>query len=62
METVRLLRDRFGVTVLLIEHDLKFVAGLCDRVKVLNFGTVLSEGTVNEALNDPEVVRAYIGK
>ena len=62
METVRLLRDRFGVTVLLIEHDLKFVAGLCDRVTVLNFGTVLSEGTVNEALNDPEVVRAYIGK
>ena len=62
METVRLLRDRFGVTVVLIEHDLKFVAGLCDRVTVLNFGTVLSEGTVNEALNDPEVVRAYIGK
>ena len=61
MNTVRLLRDRFNLTVLLIEHDLKFVAGLCDRVTVLNFGTTLAQGTVQEALNDPEVIKAYIG-
>ena len=52
----------FGITVLLIEHDLKFVSGLCERVTVLNFGKVLATGTVDEVLNDPEVIEAYIGK
>ena len=61
MNTIRLIRDKFDMTVLLIEHDLKFVSGLCDRITVLNFGTVLAEGTAEEALNDPEVVKAYIG-
>lgn len=61
METIKLIRDKFDMTVLLIEHDLKFVSGLCDRITVLNFGTVLAEGTAQEALNDPEVVKAYIG-
>ena len=61
MKTIRLIRDRFGVTILLIEHDMKFVTGLCDRVTVLNFGTVLAEGDTKTALNDPEVIRAYIG-
>ncbi len=61
MDTIRLIRDKFDVTVLLIEHDMKFVSGLCDRVTVLNFGTVLAEGTTSEALNDPEVIKAYIG-
>jgi branched-chain amino acid transport system ATP-binding protein len=61
MNTVRLIRDRFDMTILLIEHDLKFVAGLCDKVTVLNFGTVLAEGSCREALSDPEVIRAYIG-
>ena len=61
MNTIRLIRDRFGVTILLIEHDMKFVTGLCDRVTVLNFGTVLAEGDTKTALNDPEVIRAYIG-
>ena len=60
MKTIRLIRDRFGVTILLIEHDMKFVTGLCDRVTVLNFGTVLAEGDTKTALNDPEVIRAYI--
>ncbi len=61
MNTIRLIRDKFDMTVLLIEHDLKFVSGLCDKITVLNFGTVLAEGTAEEALNDPEVVKAYIG-
>ncbi len=60
--TVQLLREKFDITILLIEHDLKFVSGICDRITVLNFGTVIAEGTVKEALNDPEVIRAYIGK
>lgn len=62
MDTVRLIRDKFDVTVLLIEHDLKFVVGLCNRVTVLNFGTVLAQDTVEGALNNPAVIEAYIGK
>ncbi len=61
MQTVRLIRDKFDMTILLIEHDLKFVAGLCDEITVLNFGTVLAQGTADQALNDPEVIKAYIG-
>ena len=62
MNTVRFIRDNFDMTILLIEHDLKFVSGLCDEVTVLNFGTTLVQGKVNDALNDAEVIKAYIGK
>ncbi|MBS7359062.1 MAG: ABC transporter ATP-binding protein [Oscillospiraceae bacterium] len=61
MRIVRRIRDEFDMTILLIEHDLKFVSGLCDKLTVLNFGTTLAEGTAEEALNDPEVIKAYIG-
>ena len=61
MDIVRRIRDEFDVTILLIEHDMKFVSGLCDEITVLNFGTVLAQGTPDVALNDPEVVKAYIG-
>ena len=61
-QTVQLLRDRFDITILLIEHDLKFVSGICDRITVLNFGTVIAEGATKDALADPEVIKAYIGK
>ncbi len=61
METIRLIRDKFDMTILLIEHDMKFVSGLCDRVTVLNFGTVLAQGETKAALSDPEVIKAYIG-
>jgi len=60
-KTIRFIRDHFDMTILLIEHDMKFVSGLCDSVTVLNFGTVLAEGDTKTALNDPEVIRAYIG-
>ena len=62
MEIVRYIRDNFDMTVLLIEHDMKFVSGLCDEVTVLNFGTVLAQGNTEEALNNPEVIKAYIGE
>lgn len=61
MEIVRHIRDKFDMTILLIEHDMKFVSGLCDEVTVLNFGTVLAQGETSKALNDPEVIKAYIG-
>ena len=59
--TIRLIRDQFDMTVLLIEHDMSFVAELCDEITVLNFGTVLAEGDTQTVLQDPEVIRAYIG-
>ena len=61
VSTILFIREHFDMTILLIEHDMKFVAGLCDEVTVLNFGTVLAEGDTKTALNDPEVIKAYIG-
>ena len=61
MKIVRRIRDQYDMTILLIEHDMKFVSGLCDEITVLNFGTVLSQGAPEVALNDPEVIKAYIG-
>ena len=62
MDIVRRIRDEFDMTILLIEHDMKFVSGLCDEITVLNFGTVLAQGKTEEALSDPEVIKAYIGE
>lgn len=61
MAIIRRIRDDYDMTILLIEHDMKFVSGLCDEVTVLNFGTVLAQGDTKTALNDPEVIKAYIG-
>ena len=61
MDVIRYIRDHFDLAILLIEHDMKFVSGLCDEITVLNFGTVLAQGDTKSALNDPEVIRAYIG-
>lgn len=61
MNIILRIRDEFDMTILLIEHDMKFVSGLCDEVTVLNFGTVLSQGDTKTALHDPEVIKAYIG-
>ena len=62
MDIVRRIRDEFDMTILLIEHDMKFVSGLCDELTVLNFGTVLAQGKTDEALSNPEVIKAYIGE
>ena len=62
METIRLLRDEFDMTILLIEHDMKLVSGICERLTVLNFGEVLAAGETSEVLNNPEVIKAYIGE
>ena len=61
MDIVRHISREYKITILLIEHDMKFVSGLCDEITVLNFGTVLAQGTPDAALNDPEVIKAYIG-
>lgn len=59
--TIRFIRDHFDMTILLIEHDMGFVSDLCDEITVLNFGTVLAEGDTKTVLQDPEVIKAYIG-
>lgn len=62
METIRFVRDTFDMTVLLIEHDMKLVGGICEELTVLNFGEVLAQGKTQEVLNNPEVIKAYIGE
>lgn len=62
MKTIRQIRDMYNVTILLIEHDMKLVAGICEKLSVLNFGTELASGTPSEVLNNPEVITAYLGE
>jgi len=61
METICFVRDHFDMTILLIEHDMSLVSGICDELTVLNFGTTLATGPVAEVLSNPEVVKAYLG-
>ena len=60
-KTIRFIRDEFDMTILLIEHDMNFVSDLCDELTVLSFGTVLSQGDTKAVLQDPKVIKAYIG-
>ena len=62
METIQLVRKRFHMTILLIEHDMKLVSGICERLTVLNFGKLLKQGDTQEVLHDSEVVKAYLGE
>ena len=61
-EPIRFVRDHFGMTILLIEHDMKLVSGICERLTVLNFGQVLCTGPTQEVLSNPEVIKAYLGE
>lgn len=61
MDTIRFVRDKFDMTILLIEHDMKLVSGICEELTVLNFGSVLCQGATGEVLNNPEVIKAYLG-
>lgn len=62
MDTIRFVRDNFDMTVLLIEHDMKLVSGICEKLTVLNFGQVLAQGETGAVLNEPEVIKAYLGE
>ena len=62
MDTIHLIRERFHLTILLIEHDMKLVSGICEKLTVLNFGQELAQGNTSDVLNDPEVIKAYLGE
>lgn len=62
MDTIRFVRDKFDMTILLIEHDMKLVSGICEELTVLNFGQVLAQGDTSEVLNNPDVIKAYLGE
>ena len=62
MDTIRFVRDKFDMTILLIEHDMKLVSGICEKLTVLNFGEVLMQGDTSTVLNDPQVITAYLGE
>ena len=62
METIHFVRDNFDMTILLIEHDMKLVSGICEELTVLNFGEVLCQGTTSDVLSNPQVITAYLGE
>ena len=62
MDMIRFVRDHFHIAILLIEHDMKLVMGICERISVLNYGMLLAEGTPAEIQSNPQVIKAYLGE
>ncbi len=62
MDTIGFVQEHFDMTILLIEHDMKLVSGICEKLTVLNFGQVLTEGNTSDVLNNPQVIKAYLGE
>ncbi len=62
MDVITFIREKFNITILLIEHDMRLVGGICEKLTVLNFGTVLASGETAAVLADPNVIKAYIGE
>ena len=61
MNTIHFIRDKFNITILLIEHDMQLVMGICERILVVDYGKTIAEGTPDQIKTNPDVIRAYLG-
>jgi branched-chain amino acid transport system ATP-binding protein len=61
MDTIQIVRDKFNVAILLIEHDMHLVMGICKKIIVLEYGSIIAKGTPDEVINNPKVISAYLG-
>lgn len=61
MDTIRFIRDRFNIAILLIEHDMQLVTGICEKLTVLDYGKIIAHGEPQEVINNPDVIRVYLG-
>lgn len=62
METIKLLKTRFKISILLIEHDMKLVMGICERIVVIDYGRIIAKGTPKAIRKNPDVIKAYLGE
>ena len=62
MDNIRMLRDRFNIAIMLIEHDMNLVMGICEGIAVLNYGKIIAKGTPKEIQSNPVVIEAYLGE
>jgi branched-chain amino acid transport system ATP-binding protein len=62
METIHMIREKFDIAVLLIEHDMNLVMGICERIVVIDYGKIIAKGTPDEIKNNPDVIRVYLGE